>query len=184
MKNNVTIYIGDIKLNPDSHIFVEQYDDSILSSGLSFDSRVPMIDIDYLNLSKKDVNDIVQKAKRNIIICTLYPNKIDKKIPCQIQYKDGWIDESGEDLYEIVRQCFHQKDRKQLRNLLKDSRISTHFLNKWLHCNPTGANFDALKVLDYYIVTQNPDIWIDLVALLIHDGPDYPSYKYKRFNEG
>jgi len=129
LNQNVQIYIGDLKFNADSHLFIDSdnYHSIYVSS---FDSRIPFLDIDYLGVTRHEIGRIVSEVKRKVVLTTLYPEKIDTKWECQINYKDDWIKRDDPKIYEVVKEIFHDKDRSRVRKSLIDNNISLFMINK------------------------------------------------------
>jgi hypothetical protein len=176
---NVKIYIGDLKYNNDSHKFIEE--DELYSLSLNtFDSRVAFIDIDYVGLSTSRISDIVSNSKSKIILTTLYPDKIDKKLECEIIYKDDFIQKNQPKIYEVIKRIFHEKDRKKVWRELQESNVSLFMINKWLQSNANPENIYALKYIDSYLSRISPALWISLVVYLLNSGPKYINYHFKK----
>jgi hypothetical protein len=177
---NVTIYIGDFKLNPDSHQFVTQWDERILGRSLRLIRAIPVVDLDYLGLDQGVLKKIVHEASNELIVCTLYPNKVDNTLPCKITYKENIVNIQDQLIWNIIRECFFEPNRAKLSQKLKDCNISPHVLNLWLQGNPTPETIGLLKQLDSKVLLSNPDIWIDYMCLKLKGGPTYPKYKFKK----
>ena len=180
MLSKVKVYIGDFKINRDSHLFIENWgDDIVRGSSFRIDPRIPVVDIDYLGLQKETIKWIVEESKCELILCTLYPSKIDTSLPCQITYKDH-CSEDTQKIWDLVKECFHTRNRKELSSKLKESNVSLHVLNQWLQGNPTPENIGILKLLDLKVLHSNPHIWIDYLSLRLLNGPSYPKYRFKK----
>lgn len=176
---NIQIFIGDLKYNEDSHKFVDTYERSIVCTSNLFDKRIPFIDLDYLNLSKEEVTWIVNNSKVPLLITTLYPTKIDKKIPVQIHYLSNQITEN-DGIFDLVKQVFHEKDRTKLYDTLMNTKVSLFAINNWIQSNPTPGNFSQLMILDKYIGKVEEEVWISLLCELITTGPLYVNYRFKK----
>ena len=177
--SNVKIYIGDLKINNDSHKFIEQDDIEFLSVA-GFDSRVPFIDIDYVNLSASRIRDLVSTFTSKLILVTLYPEKIDKKLECEIIYKDDFIKKNDVKIYELVKRIFHEKDRMKIWREIQESNISLYMINKFLQSNATPENLGALKCVDSYLPRISPAIWISLMVYNVTSGPNYVAYHFSK----
>lgn len=179
MNPNIKIYIGDLKYNPDSHLFLETYSrDKILSR--CFDNRILFLDIDYLDLKKDEVSWIVENIKKPGILCSLNPEKIDKGIQAEIIYKENWLEKNEPNIFELMKIIFHEKNRKKVRKILNETNVSLFMINKWIQSNPTEVNLNSLITLDRYLGNVSPEIWISLVSINLIHGPRYIEYKFKR----
>jgi len=180
LNNLVKVYIGDLKINEDSHTFIWNYDRSLVVGESFFDTKVIFLDIDVLDLDKKEIEWIVKNSKVKTVLSTLYPDKIDKKLDCEIVYKDNWIPSKDLQVWDLLKILYNEKDRMKVRRILVENNMSLYLLNNWIQGNPSKDNMGALRVLDHYLTKSPPGLWISLVSFLLLDGPRYTHYRFKK----
>ena len=177
MNDHIKIYIGDFRINTESMEFIEEYDRSIITSRPLFGNKIPVVDIDYLNIDQKELEWMIEKANRPIRVCTMYPDKVPKKVSCEIVYKDGVIKESTR-VYEFVKEIFHCKDRLKIWGEMEGKKHPQMLVHMWLQSNPTPENTAHLSELDKWSMISNVDLWNTYVPLRIKNGPQYVRYRF------
>lgn len=175
--HNVQIYIGDLKFNDDSHRFI---DDSNAVYLMRFDNKIDFVDIDYLDLDAKQIANIVANVKRKVLLVTLFPDKIDKKLECKINYKDDFVKQNEVKIFDLVKMIYNEKNRMKVFAMLMQSDVNVHMLNRWLQSNPNSMTLGVLGMIDRYAHVSSPALFMSLVAFNITSGPSYITYAFKK----
>lgn len=175
--SHVQIYIGDLKFNQDSHRFIEDVNSVYVTR---FDNKIDFVDIDYLGLDCKSIANIVANVNKKVMLVTLFPEKIDTKLECKINYKDHAIKKYEMKIYDIVKCIFIEKNRMKVFAILMHNNANPHMLNKWLQSNPSALNLGALQMSDYYVDRIPPALYLSLIAFNVTSGPSYISYAFKK----
>lgn len=182
--NNVQIYIGDLKYNPDSHRFIEDFNSIFVMRFdimvLGHQAKIDFVDIDYLDLNAKQIASVVENSKRKVLLSTLFPEKIDTKLECKINYKDHIIKKNELKIYDMIKIIFNEKNRMKVFAMLMQNDVNVHMLNNWLQSNPNESNLGMLMKIDRYVHLSSPALFLSLVAFNITSGPSYITYAFKK----
>ena len=174
------LIIGDVPYNKESHLFVESIDDLERLKYGGFDSRIPLIDVEWLGLKRDQCKEIVETLTKPYVMVSVNPEMFYRKWTKDIQYRSNYNEK--DDLFKLFNYINASPYRMKVYERLKSGNESLHLLLKWYMSSVTPNNFQLFQTLDKYINVIDPNIWLSILAFGIEPN-DVGRMEY-RFGKG